>query len=192
MYELPTSIIIAGESWKVRNDGDFRTILDCFAVLEDNELNTMEKVIASLFIFLDGMEDVDDIQRIPDLEEAYKEMVKFFNCGQEEYPGTKHYKLIDWEQDAPLIISAVNKVAGKEVRAEKYVHWWTFMGYYVAIGECPLSNIVGIRYKKLTNKKLEKHERKFIQDNPQYFYHDNRTQEEKDFEEELRRQWNGG
>lgn len=192
MYELPTSINIAGESWKVRNNGDFRTILDCFAALEDDELSTMEKVIASLVIFLEDLNDIDDVQRLPSLEEAYKEMVKFFNCGQDEIEGARHYRLIDWNGDAPLIMSAINRVAGKEVRAEQYVHWWTFMGYYTAIGECPLSNIVGIRYKRLTGKKLEKHERKFIEENPQYFYRDNRSKEERDFEEELRRQWNGG
>ncbi len=30
MYELPTSVDINGESYKIRKKGDFRTILHCF------------------------------------------------------------------------------------------------------------------------------------------------------------------
>jgi len=191
MYELPTSIEIKGESWAIRNDGDFRIVLDCFAAINDPDLSNAEKVMACMIIFLQDVNDLSDLDKIPDIEEAYSEMVRFFNCGQEE--GTSNtYNLIDWEKDSTLIASAINKVAGKEIRAEKYLHWWTFMGYYVAIGECPLSTIVGIRYKKIKGKKLEKYERQFITDNPQYFIRDNRTQEEKDFEKELREQWNGG
>ena len=191
MYELPKSIMLDGQEWNIRNEGDFRVILDCFEALNDVNLSTNEKIIASLIIFLEDLNSIEDINKLPDIEEAYKEMVKFFNCGQEEQEANS-YKLIDWNKDSTLIISAVNKVAGKEIRSQ-YVHWWTFMGYYVAIGECPLSTIVGIRYKKLKNKKLEKWERDFVRENPQYFRTiQNKTSEELKFEEELRKLWEGG
>lgn len=191
MYELPKSIMLNGQEWNIRNEGDFRVILDCFEALNDVDLSTNEKIIASLIIFLEDLNSIEDINKLPDIEEAYKEMVKFFNCGQEEQESNS-YKLIDWNKDSTLIISAVNKVAGKEIRSQ-YVHWWTFMGYYVAIGECPLSTIVGIRYKKLKNKKLEKWERDFVRENPQYFRNiQNKTSEELKFEEELKKLWEGG
>lgn len=191
MYELPKSIMLNGQEWNIRNEGDFRVILDCFEALNDVDLSTNEKIIASLIIFLEDLNSIEDMNKLPDIEEAYKEMVKFFNCGQEEQESNS-YKLIDWNKDSTLIISAVNKVAGKEIRSQ-YVHWWTFMGYYVAIGECPLSTIVGIRYKKLKNKKLEKWERDFVRENPQYFRNiQNKTSEELKFEEELKKLWEGG
>lgn len=191
MYELPKSIMLDGQEWNIRNKGDFRVILDCFEALNDVDLSTNEKIIASLIIFLEDLNSIEDINKLPDIEEAYKEMVKFFNCGQEEQEASS-YKLIDWNKDSTLIISAVNKVAGKEIRSQ-YVHWWTFMGYYVAIGECPLSTIVGIRYKKIKNKKLEKWERDFVRENPQYFRTiQNKTSEELKFEEELKKLWEGG
>ena len=191
MYELPKSIMLDGQEWNIRNEGDFRVILDCFEALNDVDLSTNEKIIASLIIFFEDLNSIEDMDKLPDIEEAYKEMVKFFNCGQEEQESNS-YKLIDWNKDSTLIISAVNKVAGKEIRSQ-YVHWWTFMGYYVAIGECPLSTIVGIRYKKLKNKKLEKWERDFVRENPQYFRNiQNKTSEELKFEEELKKLWEGG
>lgn len=191
MYELPTFIVLNGQEWNIRNKADFRVILDCFLVLNDFELSPTERVMASLIIFLEDLNGLEDIGNLPDIEDAYNEMVKFFNCGQEEQKSPKSYKLVDWELDSTLIISAINKVAGKEIRSE-YVHWWTFMGYYVAIGQCPLSTVVGIRYKKAHNEKLEKWERKFVQDNPQYFGNAMKTAEQLEAEDWVRKQWEGG
>ena len=68
-----------------------------------------------------------------------------------------------------MIVSAINNVAHTEIRALPYLHWWTFTGYYMAIGECPLSMVVGIRNKLAKHKKLEKYELEFKRQNPQYF-----------------------
>ena len=60
--------------------------------------------------------------------------------------------LMDWEQDAPIIIPSVNRVLGKEIRALPYLHWWTFMGAYMEIGESLFSQVVSLR-KKRTQKR---------------------------------------
>jgi len=86
----------------------------------------------------------------------------------------------------------VNKVANTEIRLEPYIHWWTFMGYYTAIGNCSLSMIVEIRDKIARGKKLEKHEREFRNNNPQYFIWNNRTVEEEEAEKLVREIWNNG
>ena len=103
-----------------------------------------------------------------------------------------NYKLIDWQRDELLIVSAINNVANKEVRAEKYIHWWTFMSYYTAIGNCTLSHIVSIRDKIARHKKLEKHEREFRVENPQYFNWDNRLIDQKEADELVHELWNKG
>lgn len=43
------------------------------------------------------------------------------------------------------------------------------MGYYCSIGESILSTVVNIRDKIVKGKKLEKHEKEFKRNNPQYF-----------------------
>ena len=72
---------------------------------------------------------------------------------------------MDWEQDAPLIVPAVNKVLGGEIRSMPYLHWWTFLGAYMSIGESLFSEVISIRRKKAKGKKLEKHEQEFYRDN---------------------------
>ena len=191
MYELPTSVDINGESYKIRENGDFRMILHCFEVLSAEDLTKKERIIACLMIFYEDLDEVEDVLRLPDMEEAVKQMFNFMNAGQEEQSRAS-VKLIDWEKDSLLMSSAINNVAGKEIRAEKFLHWWTFIGYYMAIGECALSQIVAIRYKIAHNEKLEKHEKKFRAENPQYFNIDYRTAEQKEAEEYIQNLWNGG
>ena len=62
----------------------------------------------------------------------------------------------------------------------------------MAIGECALSQIVSIRYKLAKGEKLEKHEKKFMNENPYYFKRDYRTAEQKADEEYIKSLWEGG
>ena len=170
MYEIPTTITVGSTEYQIRNKGDYRMVLDCFSALQDASLNSNERLFCSLIIFYEDINCIADINKFEDLEEAATKMFDFFNCGRSQSIGKKmNHKLIDWEQDSQIICSAINKVANKEVRAEPYIHWWTFMGYYSAVGESLLSTIVSIRDKIVRGKKLEKHERTFRQENPEYF-----------------------
>lgn len=191
MYEIPTTIEVAGRKFHIRNDGDYRMVLDCFSALEDTELATNERLLVCLLIFYDEFSTVSQLYEYDKLNVLVQEMYKFFNCGEDNALGNQvHYKLIDWEQDSQLICSAINSVANTEIRSQPYIHWWTFMGYYTAIGECPLSTIVSIRHKMMTNQKLEKHERKFKQNNPQYFVWNSNTVEKNEADQLLKEMWN--
>lgn len=152
MYQLPTSIELETGTFNIRCKGNYLMILDCFDALNDMSLDKEERIIASLMIFYEGIDAVTDITLLGDIEKAYKAMVKFFNCNQETIGMKANHKLIDWKRDEQLIVSAINNVSGKEIRNEEYIHWWTFMGYYLAIGECPLSTIVSIRNKIVKGK----------------------------------------
>lgn len=35
MYTVPTSIVVGDREYKIRNNGDYRVILDCFLALSD-------------------------------------------------------------------------------------------------------------------------------------------------------------
>lgn len=186
MYELPTSIVIGDKKFQIRENGDFRMVLDCFSALNDIELGKEERIISSLIIFYEDFSSVEDVYSCECIATLAQEMMKFFNCGSDGTDEKQtNYRLIDWDKDSSLICSAVNKVAGKEIRAEQYVHWWTFMGYYMAIGQSPLSTIVGIRGKIARQEKLEKYEKRFRYDNPQYFNMDYKSLEERELDAEM-------
>ena len=58
-------------------------------------------------------------------ESAYPEAVRqalwFLDCGQEADDKKPSRKVMDWEQDEPILFPAINKVAGREVRAAEYM-----------------------------------------------------------------------
>lgn len=196
MYTLPTYFEVNEERFDIREKGDYRIVLSCFNILYDDSLpSDKEKLWACLILFYADIEDVDDILLLSDetIKELTEKMFWFFDCGNDyDTKKTNQKRLIDWDKDEMLITSAINNVAGKEIRAEKYLHWWTFISYYMAIGECSLSTIVIIRDKVANHKKLEKYEKKYMEDNPQYFNIDYRSKEEKDDDEWLQALWNNG
>ena len=194
MYSLQTSVSIDQASFKITNKGDFRMVLDCFKALNDRELNQTERIYAALIIFYEDINSLSDITSYADiLEQLVNEMTKFFNGGEEDRSTNKKtYRLIDWDKDSNLICSAVNNVAKQEVRALEYLHWWTFLGYYMAIGESSLATIVGIRAKIAKNEKLENYEKKFRTENPEYFDMDYRSMEQQEADEYFKGLWGEG
>lgn len=166
-WELPTSLNVGGIDYKIRTD--YRVILDILAAVNDPDIfedgmseeeKKMEQVLTMLQILYI---DFDDMPR-KDWKEAAEKANDFIDCGMKD-DGRPKPRLMDWDQDAPLIIPAVNKVSKQDIRAVKYMHWWTFFGYYMEIGECMLSTVINIRSKKKKGKKLEKWEKEFYQQN---------------------------
>ena len=166
-------------------------VLDCFNALNDVELSETERIIASIFIFYSDFEGVEDVLLLDGdtVSALVEQMFNFMNCNEHEGAKT-NFKAIDWENDEQLICSAINNVANTEIRSVEYCHWWTFMGYFCAIGESPLSTVVGIRNKIAKGKKLEKYENEFRRDNPQYFIWDRRTLKQKEDDALLQELWN--
>lgn len=192
MYGLPTSVTVRDREFHITNDGDFRMVLDCFCALNDAELSEDLRVLASLLIFYNEFEELADLPQDEEiLKELCKAMYRFFNCGQDEAPGAvTNEPVIDWEQDSTIVCAAINNVAHQEVRALPYLHWWTFMGYYMSVGESVLSTVVSIRSKVQKHKKLEKWEQEFRKDNPQYFIRKTTTVSQKDANDLLAQMWN--
>ena len=97
--------------------------------------------------------------------------------------------MIDWEQDAPIIVPAVNSVAHTEVRSVEYMHWWTFWGYFMEVGESLLSSVLNIRDKKAKHKKLEKYEQEFYRENKELIDFKRRETEEEKAARESIEKW---
>lgn len=193
MYGLPTKVTIDGLDFNIRDRGDFRMVLDCFNALQDVELSEDYRVLASLLIFYNELNDLDSLQKYePQINDLVKEMYRFINGGEDNSPGAERdVSLVDWEQDSQLVCAAINNVAHTEIRAVEYVHWWTFLGYYMSIGQSVLSTVVSIRDKIAHHKKLEDWEKEFKKNNPKYFVW-RQTAKEQDLNNLVRDIWNKG
>lgn len=194
MYSLQNSVEVNDHIYTITNNGDFRMVLDCFNALGDEELSEDYRVLACLLIFYNELNSFDDIrENEDDLEKLVTDMYKFFNCGKDKSPGAEtSHNLIDWDEDSQMICSAINNVAKVEIRSLPYLHWWTFMGYYSSVGESVLSTVVSIRNKIVTHKKLEKWEKEFKRDNPNYFHWKSNSVQDREMENLIRELWNQG
>lgn len=157
--KLPTTLEINNNIYKIRTD--FRTCLLILQAFNDEELNSLEQRLILLNCLYMDFKDMPDT----DYEEAINRGIWFLNCGDTVNKPVSRKPLYDWEQDEQMIFSAVNKVAGKEVRTVPYMHFWTFIGLFNEIGEGMFSFIISIRNKKLKGEKLEKHEKEFYRNN---------------------------
>ena len=191
-YSLPTSINVGGVDLRIRGDGDYRIVLDTFSVLDDLTLSKEERLITAVCLFYDDFNDFTDAITFGHLDELISNMFKFFNAGKPEQETKSSLKYIDWEDDSAIICAAVNSVANREIRQDSYLHWWTFMSYYMSIGESVLSTVVAIREKILKGKKLESWERKYRMENPQYFKWNSKTADEIETEQMIFDMWNSG
>ena len=193
MYRLPTKVKVNDLEFHIRERGDFRMVLDCFKALQDVELSEDYRVLASLLIFYNELNDFEDVREYePYLQDLVKEMFRFINGGEDSSPGAERdVSLVDWEQDSQLVCAAVNNVANQEIRAVEYLHWWTFLGYYMSIGQSVLSTVVSIRDKIAHHKKLEDWEKEFKKNNPKYFVW-RQTAKEQDLNNLVRDIWNKG
>ena len=181
-WKFPTSLNIGGIDYAIRTD--YRAVLDLFAALNDPECfgETEEEtnLIHANIILRIMFPNCDNIPA-EHIQEALDKVAEFIDMGIVD--DSKKPKLMDWEQDAPILIPAINKVLNCEIRAEKHIHWWTFMGAYMEIGESLFSNIIHIRQKKQKGKKLEKWEQDFYNENKSlidFKQKDQRSNEEKE------------
>ena len=178
-WGLPSSAVFGAREYAV--NADFRDVLEVIEILKDRDKHEHVRLLIALSLFYDDFEEMPP----EGYQAAVDWMMDFIACGEVD-DGRPQPKTIDWEQDRMIIAAEVNKVAGMEIRALDFLHWWTFIAYFNGIGEGQLSLIVSIREKLRKGKALERHEREF--------YNKNRSrvdfkQHYTKAEEELLRKW---
>lgn len=160
-WDLPIDVEIDGEKHRIRNNCDYRMVLDVIEALNDIDLDIYHRLQCSLLIFY------EDYSKIKNHEKATKEMFRVINNGEEEEnePNGKS-PLMDWGHDFQKIAPPISRVLGYDVRTPgKYCHWWSFLGAYMEIGgECTFATVVSIRNKRANGKKLEKWELEFLRE----------------------------
>lgn len=156
--DLPTSLDIGGVGYSIRSG--WRNVLNIFKAVNDPDLDNDAKSEVILQCMY------PDWIKIPYalIPEAIKKACEFMDCGYKK-DDIKRPRLIDWEQDAPIIISAINSVANMEIRLNPEIHWWTVHSWYMASSGGLLATVLRIRQKQAKGKKLTKEEEEFLNDN---------------------------
>lgn len=152
--ELPQTLVVNGKEHSIRTH--FANVLEIISAFDDPELTESEKIYVCLYDLYEDFEDIPE----DDFEAAFKAALNFIDMGMKP-SDTQHPRTVYWELDEPILFSAINKVAGCEVRSLEYLHWWSFMGYFFEIGEGVYSTILSLRSKKSRGKQLEKWEREY-------------------------------
>lgn len=156
-WDLPESVVIGGVTYRI--NADYRDILDIMARLNEPNEDDQTRVYVALALFYEDFEDMAE----RDYPEAVEKLFWFMNGGEVQ-DARPRPKTIDWEQDRAMIVADINKVAGCEVRALPFCHWWTFLAWFNGIGDGQLSTVVSIREKRRKGKKLSDWEREFYQE----------------------------
>lgn len=150
LWTLPRQATLAGAVYPHRSD--YRQILKLLALLQDESRPAQLRWLTALAYFYERPVP-------PALEgDAMAYLSDFLSCGETGAPGPK---LLDWQLDAPEIIADINAVAGREIRSEPYLHWWTFLSFFHGIRQGRLSTLVSIRDKLSRGQKLEPYEQEY-------------------------------
>lgn len=156
LWRLPDHAVIGGKKYEIHPD--FRDILEIFSYFSDPDLPEFLQWEIALALFYE--EKIPEEHRLPAMEHF-----NWFVSGGRPQAAAPGPVLLDWEQDAPLIAADINKASGQELRALPFVHWWTFLSWFNAIGQGQLSTVVSIRSKLAGGKKLEGWEQEFYREN---------------------------
>ena len=158
--DLPTYVTIKDIPYPINTD--FRVVIQAILPFTDPELTDGEKLYKFLSVLFVDFDSIPE----SDYKEAIEAAVAFVDNGLEDEQNKKPApRTVDWEQDEQIMLPAINKVAGFDVRTREYLHWWSFLGYYLEIGEGVFAQVVPIRSKKARHVDLEKHEKEFYKKN---------------------------
>lgn len=110
---------------------DFRNMINVDLIMNDDDLNDHEKLIAAL---------TQLYPEIPgDIETAVKGLSWFFSGGIEAEQGGGSGKRIarafDFDQDANMIYAAFYATYGISLTTIKYMHWWEFKALFEGLPE---------------------------------------------------------
>lgn len=159
IYTLPECVEIGGAECPIR--WDYRSALDICAALSDPELSEEERCFIVLDIFYPNLDELPPER----YQEAVDRCLWFINCGEDRQAAQTSPRLIDWEQDFPLIAPPVNRALGREIRSKEPLHWWSFVGAYQEIGDCTFAQVVRIRERLARGKPLDKSDREWYHRN---------------------------
>lgn len=156
---LPASLEVCGTKYKI--NADFLNVFRIFEAFDDERLSGYSKMKICIMRLY-----TDEIPREM-YNEAYSKACWFLDGGGAYRSAKKEsVRLVDFEQDETMLFAAVNAAAHTEVRACEFLHWWTFLSYYISLPPDSLyAQVINIRSKNSKKKPLEKWEKEFYKAN---------------------------
>ena len=157
--ELPTALEIGGKKYAI--NADYRNIFRIIDAMNDERLtNYSKRLVCVRRLYSEPVPQ----EHLP---EAYQKAKWFIDGGRAGSASRKEsVRLVDFEQDEPLLFAALNSAAREETRALPFMHWWTFLVLYISLPPDSLfARVVRIRSKLAKKKKLEKWEDEFYRAN---------------------------
>ena len=162
---LPSTVEINGEEYEINSD--FRTSLLFSQLVEDDEVDNMEKIGLALELYY---------KIIPNnINEAINKIICFYKCDKEikqsngksngKSNGTvKNEKILDYEEDADYIYSAFLSQYNIDLNDIEDLHWWKFKSLLNGLKED--NKIVEImKYRSIDLSKIkDKEQRKFYKE----------------------------
>ena len=158
---LPRSLDIGGDN--VAIDADFRNVLEILSAFEDGDLTEGEQ----RKLLIDRLYS----EPVADLGDALAQAYWFLSGGSERKSsgrGKDYGQLYSWVQDRLYILSAVDAVLGYSCRHKRFVHWWDFLGAWMAVTESAISSAIHLRKRKKQGP-LTKEERKQWDEDPDFY-----------------------
>lgn len=156
-WTLPRCAVLDGQEYEIHTD--YRDILEVLRWLSggaDPQLKPEERWYIAMRLFYPGFAAMPAAL----WGAATTFLQEFLLAGRPEpQPGTP--QLMDWQQDAPLIAAGIRQAAGCDVRSLPYLHWWSFLACFDAIGQGSFATVVAIRDKLRRGKRLEAWELEF-------------------------------
>ena len=154
LWQLPRQAVFGNARYPF--NADYRDILEIIGYLGNGQLPQSFRWEIAIGLFY--KRTVAQKHRA----EAVAYLRRFLTRGREETPGPA---LIHWEQDADAIVADINRISGREIRGERFIHWWTFLSWIDSIGQGQLSQIVSLRQKLRRGEALTPQEREFYRQN---------------------------
>ena len=150
-WGLPMQAVIEDRVYEIHTD--YRDILELLRWLDGTaapELDRGERWYVAMRLFY------PDFAAMPrqDWQAATRFLTRFLSAGRPE-PDHAAPRLMDWQQDAPLIAAGIQQATGQDVRALPYLHWWSFLGWFAAMEPGALGTVVAIRDKLHRGRRLE-------------------------------------
>lgn len=164
LWTLPRAAVLGGAEYAIHSDyRDVLTVIAWLTGAEGADLDEAGRWYVALCLFY------PDFAALPPAlhADAMRFLADFIAAGRAgpERTARPAARLLDWQQDAPLIAAGVDRAAGRDVRSLPYLHWWSFLAFFDAIGDGPLCTVVSIRDKLRRGKKLEPWEQDYYRAN---------------------------
>ena len=150
-WTLPTQAALGGGAYAIRTD--YRDILELLRWLggqADPALDQAERWYVAMGLFY------PEFAAMPQevWPRATEFLTEFLAAGHRAAP-KRGPPLMGGQEDGPLIAAGISRAAGQDVRTLPYLHWWSFLALFDAIGEGSFATVVAIRDKLRRGKRLE-------------------------------------